>query len=426
MSDAHLLALGLSHKTAPVEQREKATLAAAEAREALRRLLADRSVDEAVALSTCNRTEIYAATGDPGAAERAMRGAIVEHSSISDEELGCASYSLRDERAVRQLFRVASSLDSMVVGESEIQGQVKNAWELAAEEGASGPLLNRLFQQALEVGKRVRTDTLITTGPTSVPAVAVDMACRATSPGARVLVIGAGSMAETTARSLAARDIDNITIANRTPGGAHRLANDVGGQAVGFDALGQELTRADVVISATDAPHVILGRDPVREALESRPGQRMVIIDISVPRDIDHSVSELPGAALYDIDDLERVVEASLNGRRLEAERGEALVDQAVRIFGDWRAGLAAAPAVRALRERAEEIRLAELARSAAQLDRLSPEDRERVDALTRGIVQKILHQPTVRLTEAARRGDGVRHVETLLDLFDLPPNDRP
>ncbi len=425
MSERHLLALGLSHKTAPVEQREKAALAGAGARGALRRLLDDVSVDEAVALSTCNRTEIYAATADPASAERALHGAIVENSRIDADELACASYALRDERAVRQLFRVTSSLDSMVVGESEIQGQVKGAWELAAEEGASGPLLNRLFQRALEVGKRVRTDTLLSSGPTSVPAVAVDMACRATNPGARVLVIGAGSMAETTARSLGARGVAEITIANRSPGGAHRLANDVGGQAVGFDALGRELTRADVVISATDAPHVILDREPVRRAIESRPGQRMVIIDISVPRDVDDSVAELPGAALYDIDDLERVVEASLNGRRLEAERGEALVDDAVRVFTEWRAGLAAAPAVRALRERAEDIRLAELASAAARLDGLSPEDRAHVEALTRGIVQKILHEPTVRLTDAAKRGDGGRHVEALVELFDLPPNDR-
>ncbi len=419
----HVLALGLSHKTARVEQREKAALAEKEARAALRQLAPDPRVDEAVALSTCNRTEFYATTTDLAAAERALVEVILEHSQIAPAELDCATYALQDERAVRQLFRVASSLDSMVVGESEIQGQVHAAWELAAEEGLSGPLLNRMFQRAMEVGKRVRTDTMIAAGPTSVPAVAVDLVGRAIGPGALVLVIGAGAMAEATTRSLAAREVGEIVIANRTLGTAHRLAEELGARAVAFDDLPRELQRADVVISATDAPHIILGRTLVADALSRRARPEIVMVDISVPRDIDDSIAGYPGVELYDIDDLERVVEASVNGRELEAERGEAIVDEAVRDFAGWRAGLSAAPAVRALRERAEQIRRAELDRAARRWGDLSAADAARLDVVTRSIVQKLLHEPTVRVTDAARRGDGIRQIETLLDLFDLPSN---
>jgi glutamyl-tRNA reductase len=329
---------------------------------------------------------------------------------------------LRDDRAAAQLFRVASSLDSMVVGESEIQGQVRSAWELASEEGTTGPLLNQLFRQALEVGKQVRAETRIGAGSASVSAVAVDLAERVLDdlPGRRVLVIGAGQMAEATALALVQHGVHEVVVANRTVGTARELAARVGGRGVGFDLLPAELASADIVISSTNAPHPVLRADDVAPAMAARAERRMVVIDISVPRDVSADVAGLEGVALFDIDDLERVVEANLNGRRLEAERGEGYVLGAVQGFAAWRRGLQAAPAITSLRERAEEIRRAELARIAAGWEGLSDEDRARLEALTRGIVNKLLHEPTVRVRAAAETGDALQHVESLRHLFGL------
>ena len=417
-----LLVLGLSHKTAPVEQREKAALTDEGMRALLRELREEESVTEVVALSTCNRTEIYAAAVDPGAAEDVVARSLVTHSQISPDELACARYLLRDERAAAQLFRVASSLDSMVVGESEIQGQVRAAWDLATEEETSGPMLNRLFRQALEVGKQVRTETRIAAGPTSVSAVAVELAEEVLDdlPGCSVLVIGAGKMAEATALALVRHEVREVVVANRTVGTARELAARVGGRGVGFDRLAQELEAADIVISSTDAPHAILRRADLEPVVTARAGRPMVIVDIAVPRDVEASAAELEGVCLFDIDDLERVVEANLNGRRLEAERGEGFVLGAVQGFSAWRRGLAAGPAISSLRARAEEIRRAELGRLEGQWDDLSPADRERLEGLTKGIVNKLLHEPTVRMRAAAIDGDDLRHLESLRHLFGL------
>ena len=420
----NLLVLGLSHKTARVEQREKASLSEKEARALLRDLLATGAVSEAVALFTCNRTEVYAAAPDALAAEDAVASAIVTHSRISTDELACARYVLRDERAAAQLFRVASSLDSMVVGESEIQGQVRAAWEVGAEENATGPILNQLFRQALEVGKSVRTQTHIGAGSSSVPAVALDLAedVLGDLPGRKVLVIGAGRMAEATATALVAHGVHEVVVANRTVSTARELAGRFGGRGVGFDQLPEELRNADIVISSTDAPHPILRVQELGPAMAHRPERPMVVVDISVPRDVESAVAVIPGVALFDIDDLERVVEANLNGRRLEAERGEGYVIGAVQGFSAWRRGLTATPAITSLRERAEAIRQGELARLDGQWDGLSDADRERIEALTKGIVNKLLHEPTVRVRAAAEDGDGdaLRHLESLRHLFGL------
>lgn len=418
------MVLGLSHKTAPVEQREKAALSEKETRALLRTLIDGGAVTEAVALSTCNRTEVYVATADPSLAEDAVTGAIVTHSRMSADELACARYVLREDRAAAQLFRVASSLDSMVVGESEIQGQVRTAWELGREEGTTGPILNQLFRQALEVGKSVRSQTRIGSGSASVPAVALDLADDVLPdlPASRVLLIGAGRMAEATAMALIGHGVREVVVANRTVGTARELAQRVGGRGVGFDMLAAELAQADIVISSTDAPHAILRETDLAPAMADRPDRPMVIVDISVPRDVDPAVGRIPGIALFDIDDLERVVEANLNGRRLEAERGEGFVIGAVQGFTSWRRGLSAAPAITSLRARAETIRQAELERLEGSWEHLSEADRARVEALTKGIVNKLLHEPTVRVRAAAEDGDGeaLRHLESLRHLFGL------
>ncbi len=420
----NLLVVGLSHKTAPVEQREKAALSEGATRQVLRDLMRGGAVTEAVALSTCNRTEIYVATHDLLLAEDVVAAVLVSHTRIADDELACARYVLRDDRAAAQLFRVASSLDSMVVGESEIQGQVRAAWDLGAEEGTTGPLLNQLFRQALEVGKSVRSNTRIGTGSASVPAVALDLAedVLADLPGRRVLVIGAGRMAEATTLALIQHGVRDVVVANRTVGTARELAERFGGRGVGFDRLGHELHGADIVISSTDAPHPILGCREIAPVMTDRADRPMVVVDISVPRDVDADVADLPGVALFDIDDLERVVEANLNGRRLEAERGEGFVIGAVQGYSAWRRGLSATPAIASLRQRAEAIRQAELERLEGQWEGLSDADRERLEALTKGIVNKLLHEPTVRVKAAAEGGDNEaqRHLDSLRHLFGL------
>jgi glutamyl-tRNA reductase len=420
----NLLMVGLSHKTAPVEQREKAAMSESSIRRLLRSLVAGGTVTEAVALSTCNRTEVYVTAPDPLDAEMAVLDAIVAHTRISADELACARYAMREERAAAQLFRVASSLDSMVVGESEIQGQVRSAWDIGVDEGTTGPLLNQLFRRALEVGKNVRSRTRIASGSASVPAVAIDLAEGVLSdlPGRRVLVIGAGRMAEATTLALLQHGVREVVVANRTVTTARELADRFGGRGVGFDELAHELHGADIVISSTDAPHTILGASQFESAMADREWRPMVVVDISVPRDVDAAAASVPGVALYDIDDLERVVEANINGRRLEAERGEGYVLGAVQGYAAWRRGLSAAPAITSLRQRAEAIRRAELARLDGQWDSLSEGDRERLDALTKGIVNKLLHEPTVRVRAAAEDGDGeaLRHLESLRHLFGL------
>jgi glutamyl-tRNA reductase len=418
----HIVVIGLSHKTAPVEQREKAVLSSRGERNLLRSVIASGAVSEVVALSTCNRTELYAATSDPVAAEQALVDALLANTRIGDDELACARYIHRDERAAAQLFRVSSSLDSMVVGESEIQGQVRAAWEHAAEEKTTGPILNQLFRQALEVGKQVRTDTRIAHGPASVPAVAVNLVHQSVSDltASRVVVVGAGEMAQSVLVSLTAGGVGDLVIVNRTVGTARDLAERFGGRGVGFDALEDELAGADVVISSTDAPHTVIDRGQLEDAMRAGGRQDMLLIDISVPRDIDPAIAGIPGVVLHDIDDLERVVEANLNGRRREAALGDVMVEVAVRGFSEWRSSLIAAPAIRGLRDQAEEIRRAEIDRLAGSWEGLSDDDRERLDILTKAIVNKILHEPTVRARAAVQNAEGLRHIESLRHLFGL------
>jgi glutamyl-tRNA reductase len=419
----HLVCIGLSHKTAPVEQREKAALSEHAARSVLRALVVGRHVDEAVALSTCNRTEIYAVGTDLARAEDAMVQAVVDHTAITQGEFDCARYLHLEERAAGHLFRVASSLDSMVLGESEIQGQVRASWELAQEEETSGVVLNRLFRQAVEAGKRVRHETRISEGPTSVASVAVQLAREAFGdlPRRRALLVGAGQVGEATARNLKSSGLRELVVANRTVSTARNVAEEVGGRGVGFDRIAAELEVADIVISSTDAPHPILFHDDIARVMATRPTRPLILIDIAVPRDLDPRIGEVKGAVLYDIDDLERVVEASISERTREAEKAETILGSETRRFGEWRHGLAVAPTIVSLRERAETIRRTEMARIEGQLDSLSAEDLERVEALTKAIVSKLLHEPTVRARAAAQNGEGMAQVEVLRHLFDLP-----
>jgi glutamyl-tRNA reductase len=331
-----LLVLGLSHRTAPVEQREKASLAEPAARSALGVVLGDPAVSEAAVLSTCNRTELFAIVADPARAEATLSKALVDHSRITTDELAEARYVHRGHSAAHHLFRVAASLDSMVLGESEIQGQVRAARDLAREAGTLGPLLDRTFAQALATGRRVRSQTRVAAGAVSVSSVAVDLARTALGDlrDRRALLVGAGRAAEATARALLGQGLAEIVVSNRTPATASRLAGRFGGRAAGLESLVHDLAVVDVVISSTDAARTILDADSLTRTLHSeRP---LVLIDIAVPRDVDPRVAKLPGVRLHNIDDLKRVAEANLNGRRKEAARAEVIVAAEVRRFAAW------------------------------------------------------------------------------------------
>jgi glutamyl-tRNA reductase len=337
-TNGRLLVLGLSHRTAPVEQREKASVVDAAATSLLGILLEDSAVIEAAVLSTCNRTELYAVVADPARAEATLSQALVEHSRITEDELADAKYVHSERSAARHLFRVAASLDSMVLGESEIQGQVRAARDLARQAGTLGPLLDRTFARALATGRRVRSQTRVAAGAVSVSSVAVDLARTALGDlrDRRALLVGAGRAAEATARALLGQGLAEIVVSNRTPATASRLAARFGGRAAGLETLAHDLAAVDVVISSTDAARTILDASSLTRARDGERPRPLVLIDIAVPRDVDPRVGKLPGVRLHNIDDLKRVAEANLNGRRREAARAEVIVAEEVGRFASW------------------------------------------------------------------------------------------
>jgi len=385
------------HHVAPVELRERVALpldrAAALARE----------LGDAVCLSTCNRTEIYSG-GD--STDRAL--ATLEE--IAGEPLGPVAYRMHDEAAAVHLFRVSAGLDSLVPGESEILGQVKAAFEAAS----AGPLLDRVFRQALQLGKRVRSETAIGESPASVPSAAAALAEQVFGDlaGRRVLLIGAGRIGELAAGSLSARGATISYVVNRSSEAAQALAARFGAEPLEGDQIASKLGEVDVVLSSTSAPEFVVRAGDV----PSRRRQPLFFIDIAVPRDVDPAVHELDGCYLYDIDDLEAVVAQTLAGRRVEAESAELLVVEEATRFREWQASLDVVPAIASLRARAEEIRAAEL----AKLGDLPEHERRAIESVTAQILNKLLHLPTVRMKQAALAAEGTAYAEAVRHLFGL------
>ena len=421
----HVVLVGTSHHRAPVELRERLAFGSRLGGE-LVSLLAGGD-GEAVALSTCNRACLYLAHADRDAARERAVAAFGELAGLTAEELEPALYVKEDAEAAQHLFRVAAGLDSLIPGEAQILGQVRTAWEAAAEEGATSVVLNRLFRQALHVGKRVRTETGIGENPASVSSAAAELAARVFGDlgGKRVLVIGAGKMGELTVLNLVLRGAERPVVANRSLEGAERLAERFGGRAVGLDALDHELERADVVVASTGAEGLVLTADRVAHALRRRRGRSMFFIDIAVPRDLDPAINDLDGCYLYDIDDLERVVKESVAGRREEAVRAEEIVAEETEKFRAWQLALDVVPAIALLRAFAEDVRAGELDRARGWLASLSESERKAVESLTSQIVNKLLHPPTVRMKQAAAAADGVVYAETVRRLFGLGEDER-
>jgi glutamyl-tRNA reductase len=410
----YLRLVGLSHHVAPVELRERVAVDLDRARSLA--LAVARDGCEAVCLSTCNRTELYVAGGDD-IGEHAL-ATVVDLAGAEGDELGKVLYRLADEAAALHLFRVAAGVDSMVPGEGEILGQVRAAYEA----GATGPVLDRLFRQALHVGKKARSETAIGESPASVSSAAAALAQQVFGElrDRSVLVIGAGTAGELAARSLAARGAEIGSVASRSRERAEQVARRFGARAVTLDAVEEELAGADVVVSSTSAPGFVLGRPQVELALRARRGKPLFLIDIAVPRDLDPAINELDGCYLYDIDDLEAVVAESLAGRRREAARAESLAAEEADRFREWQASRDVVPAIASLRARAEEIRAGELARAESRLGRLTEHERRAVESVTAQIVNKLLHLPTVRMKEAAATPDGAAYVDAVEHLFGL------
>ncbi|HEY3070244.1 MAG TPA: glutamyl-tRNA reductase [Gaiellaceae bacterium] len=415
-----LVLVGTSHHRAPVELREQLFVSAADNPELVQRL-AERDA-EAVVLSTCNRTELYLVHGDEDAARERAFGELTGLADLAESELAGLVYTVTDEAAALHLFRVAAGLDSMIPGEAQILGQVRGAYELARNAGTAGPVLHRLFRQALRVGRRVRTETAIGENPASVSSAAAELAERVfgSLEGRRILVLGAGKMSDLATVNLISRGVESVFIANRSPERAERLAKRFGGRAVGLEAVEEELEHADVVVASTSARGYVLSADQVARAMQRRRGRPIFFVDIAVPRDVDPAVNEIEGCYLYDVDDLERVVQESVAGRREEAVRAEAIVAEESSRFREWHLSLDVVPAIASLRALAESIREEELARAEGRLGSLSPSQRRAVESLTAQIVNKLLHPPTVRMKEAAAAADGVLYADAIRHLFAL------
>jgi glutamyl-tRNA reductase len=416
-----LLAIGASHKTAPLAVRERLALPERRAREMVGELLGERSIHEAVALFTCNRTELYLVVGDPVEAESVVLAMLARQAGIRPTELVDAMYSFRNCDAARHLFRVASGLESMVLGEAEVQGQVKRAYEAALADRATGPMTNKLFRAALATGKRVRSETRISEGRASVASVAVDLARQVIGDlrERRVLIVGAGETAEGTARALHEQGVTTLFVANRRRERALALAQRFGGRTASFDEMPAELAEADIVVASTSSPHPILGADEVALVAQDRGSRPLLLIDLAVPRDIDPACAELDGVQLYDVDDLQTQVGRTRTVRQAEARRAAGIVEEEIQGFAGWLGSLDVLPTVAALRSRGDEIVETVLAENAGRWETLSERDRERVEAMARAVANRLLHEPTLRLKQT---GPERRHtrLQLLRELFGL------
>jgi glutamyl-tRNA reductase len=407
----HITLIGISHKTAPVAVRERFAFTPEELPEAL-----PRFGGAAVLLSTCNRTEVYLTAHHPIAAGSviALLRELKGGADVPDD----AFYHIENNDAARHLFRVAAGIESMVLGEAEILGQVRVAFSAATAADTHNAVLSQLFHEAIRVGRRARSETQIGRHAVSVSSTAVALAKRTLGElsSRTVLVVSAGEAGKLAARNLAKHGASRLLVTSRNRDRARELAADLGGEPVAFDRLGAAMAKADIVISSSAAPDFLIGTREVRQALASRDGRPLLLIDIAVPRDVDPAVRELPQVHLYDIDDLQAVVEENRNSRRREVASVERIIDEGLVRFTAWLRARGVVPTVAALRERADTVREAELARTLRRLPDLTPKERAAVEAMANALIKKLLHNPIDRL----KGPDGERYVGVLRELFAL------
>ena len=417
-----IVAIGCNHRSTPLAVLERMTVASEDVPKALSDLGSARHLSAVVVLSTCNRVEIYAYAEKFHGGYQDIREFIGRHAGLAPEDITDHLYALHDEEAVRHLFSVTAGLDSAVIGEHEILGQVRTAWERATEHGTAGSILGPLFRHAIETGKRARTDTAIGRGIASVSQAAVALAGDRLGDlrGRTVLVLGAGEMAEGTVKSLAAAGTSDIFVANRTWENAVRLAEACGGTAVALEQVPAALAAVDMLVTTTGAQDLILERVDIADVHGRRGDRELVIVDVAVPRDVDPSAAELGGITLLDMDDIGAFVDRQMAGRSRVVGNVEVIVDDEVGRYRTVTSARQVAPLVAELRGRGDEIARAELDRFSAKLAELEPAERAAVEAMAKGIVNKLLHEPTVRLKDAAGHARGDRLAESLRDLFDL------
>ena len=418
-----LIVVGLNHRTVPVELLERMTVPQHLMPKVLHDLAAREHLLEVVALSTCNRTEIYAHCTHFHAAVADISEFLGAYSGADPNDFVDHLYTYYDEAAVAHLFSVAAGLDSMIVGESEILGQVRNAWQTGVHEGTASQLLPRLFQHAVESGKRVRTETGISRHPVSIPSAAVTVAAEhlGVFDGAKVLVIGAGQMGRGLATTLRSRGVSHIWVANRTAERGAALARDIEGESVPLTDIADVLVDADVLLTSTASSEVLIERSTIEMVMACRNGKSLLIVDVALPRDVDPGVREIPGVELLDLDDLKDYAQRSADRRRAEIGKVREILAADLDRYRSERAAREAAPLISALRAHGEEIRSNEIDRFAKKLAQLDPDTRQVIEALTKGIVNKLLHEPTLRVKDAAGSPRGDYFADALGALFDLP-----
>jgi len=417
--------IGLNHKTAPVEIREKMALSGDQALPY--RELKELGCEECCILSTCNRVEITFVARDADKTAPAVRKFLFGGSDLSQEEYEKYSYLHRGQEAVTHMFRVASSLDSMIVGEPQILGQLKQAFKTAVEHGATGPILNRFLHKAFSVAKRVRTETNIGGSAVSISYAAVELAKKIFGElaGKRVMLLGAGEMAELAAEHLITQGIAEVVVVNRTVERAMNLARRFKGRAAGLDELTDRLAEADILISSTGAPGLVLEADQVRPIMRQRMNSPLFLIDIAVPRDLDPAINDIDNVYLYDIDDLQHVVDMNKSERDREAKRGEAIVREESLKFTSWLDAMEIGPTIAALRAKADEICRAELGRSLKKLSGLSDKERKSLEKMASAIAAKMLHDPIMFLKNETDPGLRTEKLAVIRRVFAIdPPNE--
>ncbi|MBW1896004.1 MAG: glutamyl-tRNA reductase [Deltaproteobacteria bacterium] len=422
LKKSEIVVIGLNHETAPVEVRECLAFASADNPKVLARMRQEPLVGEVLLFSTCNRVEFLLTTKDSARATEAVKDFLAEFKDTPRSTFEHALYVHEGDEAVRHMFRVSSSLDSMVVGEPQILGQIKEAYQEATEHKTCGVILNRLMHKSFSVAKRVRTETGIGDSAVSISYAAVELGRKIFGEleGKSVLLIGAGEMAELAVEHLIANRAEPIYVANRTFERGLEIAEGFNGTAIRFEEIGDYLKQVDIVISSTGAPHYILVPDDFKGVMRSRKNRSLFFIDIAVPRDIDPEINRINNVYVYDIDDLQDAIQENIDERRKEAQRGERVVDGAVVQFRRWYEALDVVPTVVALREKAEAIRQAELKKTFSSLKSVSEEDRAAIDRLTAALVNKILHDPTLFLKDRGHRDKKTLYVDMFRKLFKL------
>ena len=412
----------MNHKTAPLEIRERLQLSCGDDARSLTELMRLPEIREALCLATCNRVEVLARVADGEQAVEGLREFIYRQGNLEREELGRCLYVYRNREAVRHLFRVASSLDSMIMGEPQILGQLKEAYRQAVDNRATTVLLNRLLHHAFRVAKRVRTETGIAGNAVSVSYAAVELAKKIFGDlkGKKILIIGAGEMSELAVRHLIRQGAGHILIANRTYERAKELAETLQGVPLAFDRIPEALPEIDIVITSTGAPGYVVSAEMVASALRRRRNRLLFLIDIAVPRDIDPAAGDIENVYLYNVDHLQDMVDSNKEVRRMEAMKAEEIIAEEIAVYEEWFNTLAVVPTIVSLREKMEAIMKGELERSASWMKILDGEERSRIEILTASIINKILHDPIIALKEESRERDELPYVAAVRRLFKL------